>query len=69
MGPFVSTDRLLQRASALPNYLAAASVGLRAMDVLIDYSTVGDDYINKSAGLVRTARKIASGEIFAHLAE
>ena len=39
------------------------------MDVLIDYSTVGDDYINKSAGLVRTARKIASGEIFAHLAE
>ena len=39
------------------------------MDVLTDYSTVDDDYVNKSAGLVRTARKIASGEIFAHLAE
>ena len=39
------------------------------MDVLIDYSTVGNNYINKSAGLVRTARKIAGGEIFAHLAE
>ena len=39
------------------------------MDVLIDYSTDGDNYVNKSAGLVRTTRKIASGQIFAHLAE
>ena len=38
------------------------------MDVLIDYSTENGRYVNNSAGLVRTARKIASGEIFAHLA-
>ena len=39
------------------------------MDVLIDYSTNGGEYINKSAGLVRTARKVASGEIFAHMSD
>jgi hypothetical protein len=38
------------------------------MDVLIDYSIENGRYVNNSAGLVRTARKIASGEIFAHLA-
>ena len=39
------------------------------MDVLIDYSTENGRYVNHSVGLVRTARKIASGEIFAHLAQ
>ena len=39
------------------------------MEVLVDYSSVAGEYINKSAGLVKTARKIAGGEIFAHLAD
>ena len=39
------------------------------MDVLVDYSTENGRYVNHSAGLVRTARKIASGEIFAHSAQ
>ena len=39
------------------------------MDVLVDYSTENGRYVNHSAGLVRTARKIASGEIFADLAQ
>ena len=39
------------------------------LDVLVDYSTENGRYVNHSAGLVRTARKIARGEIFAPSAQ
>jgi 4-oxalomesaconate tautomerase len=61
-------DGLMQTDGSAP-VLVTLHHPMGTMDVLIDYSTVGDNYVNKSAGLVRTARKIAGGEIFAHLAE
>lgn len=61
-------DGLMQTDGSAP-VLVTLHHPMGTMDVLIDYSTVGNNYINKSAGLVRTARKIAGGEIFAHLAE
>jgi 4-oxalomesaconate tautomerase len=61
-------DGLMQTDSTSPT-LVTLHHPMGTMDVLIDYSTDGDNYVNKSAGLVRTARKIAGGEIFAHLAE
>ena len=35
-----------------------------SMDVLVDYTIDGDDFIHHSAGLVRTARKLAEGSVF-----
>ncbi len=35
-----------------------------SMDVLVDYTMDGDDFIHHSAGLVRTARKLAEGNVF-----
>lgn len=35
-----------------------------SMDVLVDYTMDGDDFIHHSAGLVRTARKLAEGSVF-----
>jgi 2-methylaconitate cis-trans-isomerase PrpF len=61
-------DGLMQTDGMSPA-LVSLHHPMGTMDVLIDYSTDGDNYVNKSAGLVRTARKIAGGEIFAHLAE
>ena len=38
------------------------------MDVLVDYEITADGaFIHHSAGLIRTARKLASGEVFAHI--
>ncbi|MCL4146061.1 UNVERIFIED_CONTAM: hypothetical protein GTU68_064451 [Idotea baltica] len=34
------------------------------IDVVVDYAQTIDGFVIKSAGLVRTARKIASGEVF-----
>lgn len=34
------------------------------MKVVIDYEMKGADFIHKSAGLVRTARKLAAGDVF-----
>jgi 4-oxalomesaconate tautomerase len=59
----------LMQTDGLSPALVTLHHPMGTMDVLIDYSTDGDNYVNKSAGLVRTARKIASGQIFAHLAE
>ena len=35
-----------------------------SMDVLVDYTMDGDNFIHHSAGLVRTARKLAEGSVF-----
>ena len=35
-----------------------------SMDMLVDYTMDGDDFIHHSAGLVRTARKLAEGSVF-----
>jgi len=35
------------------------------LDVVMDYTRNGADFTVKSAGLVRTARKLAAGEVFA----
>ena len=61
-------DGLMQTDGTSP-VLVTLHHPMGTMDVLVDYSTVAGEYINKSAGLVRTARKIAGGEIFAHLAD
>ncbi|MDB2402120.1 4-oxalomesaconate tautomerase [Litoricolaceae bacterium] len=61
-------DGLMQSDGTSP-VLVTLHHPMGTMDVLVDYSTVAGEYINKSAGLVRTARKIAGGEIFAHLAD
>ena len=61
-------DGLMQTDGSAP-VLVTLHHPMGTMDVLIDYSTVADNYVNNSAGLVRTARKLAGGEIFAHLAE
>lgn len=38
------------------------------MDVLVDYEITADGaFVHHSAGLIRTARKLASGEVFAHI--
>lgn len=34
------------------------------MDVIVDYEMKGDTFIHKSAGLTRTCRKLAAGEVF-----
>ncbi|MBT5482786.1 MAG: 4-oxalomesaconate tautomerase [Alphaproteobacteria bacterium] len=34
------------------------------MDVIVDFEMQGDSFIHKSAGLIRTARKLAAGEAF-----
>ena len=34
------------------------------IDVVVDYSSDGDDFAVNSAGLVRTARMLARGEVF-----
>ena len=61
-------DGLMQTDGESP-VLVTLHHPMGTMDVLIDYLTKGGEYINKSAGLVRTARKIASGEIFAHMSD
>ena len=38
------------------------------MEVLVDFEiTANNQFVHKSAGLTRTARKLASGEVFAHI--
>ena len=61
-------DGLMQTDGESP-VLVTLHHPMGTMDVLIDYSTKDGEYINQSAGLVRTARKIASGEIFAHMSD
>jgi len=34
------------------------------IDIVVDYSSDGDDFAVNSAGLVRTARMLARGEVF-----
>jgi 2-methylaconitate cis-trans-isomerase PrpF len=34
------------------------------MDVLVDYDMADGQFVHKSAGLVRTARKLAQGDLF-----
>lgn len=34
------------------------------MDVIIDFDRKGDEFVHKSAGLVRTTRKLAQGHVF-----
>ena len=34
------------------------------MDVIIDFDLADGDFVHKSAGLVRTCRKIAQGSVF-----
>ena len=61
-------EGMMQTDSRIPA-LITLHHPMGTMDVLIDYSIENGRYVNNSAGLVRTARKIASGEIFAHLAQ
>lgn len=34
------------------------------MDVIVDYDIVDNDFVHKSAGLIRTCRKLAQGHVF-----
>ena len=34
------------------------------MDVITDYSLKDDNFVHKSAGIIRTARKLAEGKVF-----
>lgn len=34
------------------------------IEVIVSYSSKGDDFVLESAGLIRTARKLAAGEVF-----
>ncbi len=53
--------------AALPNE-APATITLEhasgTIDVLVDYENSSDGFLLHSAGLVRTARKLAAGEVF-----
>lgn len=56
-------DGMLERPDAGPTTVTLEHpMGL--MDVIIDYETGADGFVHKSAGLVRTCRKLAAGELF-----
>ena len=61
--PGTVADGLVKRPAHSPAKIALEHpMGL--MDVLVDYQLNGDEFEHKSAGLIRTCRKIAQGQIF-----
>ena len=61
--PGTVADGMMARPADIP-----CTVTLRhpmgAMDVLVDYKLGGDGFRHHSAGLLRTARKLAEGKLF-----
>jgi 2-methylaconitate cis-trans-isomerase PrpF len=61
--PGTVADGLVKRPAHSPAKITLEHpMGL--MDVLVDYQLNGDEFEHKSAGLIRTCRKIAQGQIF-----
>ncbi|MEO0356748.1 MAG: 4-oxalomesaconate tautomerase [Pseudomonadota bacterium] len=61
--PGTVADGLLSRPSQAPAQVTLEHpMGL--MDVLVDYDMGPDGFAHKSAGLVRTCRKLAAGDVF-----
>lgn len=61
--PGTVSDGLLARPNAAPVKVVLEHP-MGTMDVLIDYEVQGEDFVHKSAGIVRSCRKIAQGEVF-----
>ncbi|OED40114.1 isomerase [Chromatiales bacterium (ex Bugula neritina AB1)] len=61
--PGTVTDGLLTRPTQTPAIVSLEHpMGL--MDVIVDFDLTDSQFTHKSAGVVRTARKLASGELF-----
>ena len=54
---------LMTRSDSIPAHLVLHHP-MGTMDVITDYSLSDDMFVHKSAGIVRTARKLARGELF-----
>lgn len=61
--PGTVADGLLDRPSKGPA-MVSLEHPLGLMDVLIDFELADDQFIHKSAGLIRTCRKLARGDLF-----
>ncbi len=54
---------LMKRSDIIPKHLVLHHP-MGTMDVIIDYSMSGDRLVHKSASIIRTARKLAEGQLF-----
>ena len=54
---------LMKRSHTIPT-LVTLHHPMGTMDVITDYSLNGDAFVHKSAGIIRTARKLAEGRVF-----
>lgn len=61
--PGTVADGLLDRPQSTPTTVSLEHPS-GSMDVVVDYDLQGDTFTHKSAGMVRTARKLAAGELY-----
>ena len=54
---------LMTRSDSIPAHLVLHHP-MGTMDVITDYSLKDDTFVHKSAGIIRTARKLAEGKVF-----
>ena len=54
---------LMTRSDAIPAHLVLHHP-MGTMDVITDYSLSDEMFVHKSAGIIRTARKLAEGQVF-----
>ena len=54
---------LMKSSASIPTHLVLHHP-MGSMDVITDYSLSGETFIHKSAGIIRTARKLAEGQVF-----
>ena len=54
---------LMTRSDSIPAHLVLHHP-MGTMDVITDYNLSDDMFVHKSAGIIRTARKLAGGEVF-----
>ena len=54
---------LMKRSDTIPAHLVLHHP-MGTIDVITDYSLSDDMFVHKSAGIIRTARKLAGGEVF-----
>ena len=54
---------LMTRSDSIPAHLILHHP-MGTMDVITDYSLSDDMFVHKSAGIIRTARKLAEGKVF-----
>jgi 2-methylaconitate cis-trans-isomerase PrpF len=63
LAPGTIADGMMKKPDTIPATITLHHP-MGVMDVLVDYRMDGDEFIHQSAGLVRTARKLAEGTVF-----